>query len=249
MFYTRLNVAKWVKHDNASLSNCTKYLPFIGWVVGTASALTYNLFSTFLPHYASIIISLLVSVLITGAFHEDGLADVCDGFGGGWNKDRILEIMKDSSIGAYGTIGLILLFATKVSLLGSLYFHNRFTTIILITITGHSLSRFVATTFLFTHKYARTSDQSKALHLTQAPNMSVLLVSALLGLAPLGLLAYTLNNYYLLALLLPCYMAKILLARYFQKWIDGYTGDCLGATQQIAEVVFYISYMALWIFI
>ena len=248
MFYTRLNVAKWVKHEESSLKNCTKYLPFVGWIVGGASALTFILFSTLLPLYPSVILSLLISVLITGAFHEDGLADTCDGFGGGWNKDKILAIMKDSSIGTYGAIGLILLFAMKVTLLAELYSKLDLISIILITLVAHSLSRFIATTFLFTHSYTRTSEDSKAKSLSEPSSKWTLIISGIFGFIPLVLLSFHTNSYYILLTIFPAYLLKYLLGRYFQKWIEGYTGDCLGATQQLTELVFYISFLGLWKF-
>ena len=249
MFYTRLNVARWVKHDQSNLQNSTKYLPFVGWLVGACAALAYLGTIQLLPFHVAVILSLLVSVLITGAFHEDGLADVCDGFGGGWDKVKIMSIMKDSSIGTYGAIGLIILFSLKIGLLLDIYSKLPSLSILLVTMTGHTLSRFIATTFLFTHQYARTSPDSKAKDLILATKKSILLVGGVFGLLPLFALSYCLHNYLVLLLIFPCYLIKYLLGRYFVKWVDGYTGDCLGATQQITEIIFYLSFTGLWKFI
>ncbi|TEB40459.1 adenosylcobinamide-GDP ribazoletransferase, partial [Flavobacterium circumlabens] len=98
-------------------------------------------------------------ILTTGAFHEDGFADVCDGFGGGWTKEKILMIMKDSAIGAYGAIGLVLLFLLKFKLLSDavLLFPtgDRFSVlpIFLLFVSAHALSRLAAISIIFTHEY------------------------------------------------------------------------------------------------
>ena len=117
------------------------------------------------------------------------------------------------------------------------------------TITGHTLSRFIATTFLFTHRYARTTDDSKAKDLIHTPKKSILLVGGIFGLIPLVGLCYEIEHYLVFLLITPCYLTKYFLGRYFQKWIDGYTGDCLGATQQLTEIIFYLALTGLWKFI
>ncbi|MCH2231386.1 MAG: adenosylcobinamide-GDP ribazoletransferase [Crocinitomicaceae bacterium] len=121
MFYTRINVSKWVNYKEEYANQSSIYLPLIGWFVGAAVAGGYLLSSQILNELAAVIIGLLIGVLITGAFHEDGLADTCDGFGGGWKMEDILRIMKDSTIGAYGAIGLIFLFALKIALMTEIY--------------------------------------------------------------------------------------------------------------------------------
>ena len=93
------------------------YFPLIGWIVGGFSALIFWASSFLFPVSISIIFSMIASILVTGAFHEDGFADVCDGFGGGWTKEKILEIMKDSRVGSYGVIGMILMLGTKFAVL------------------------------------------------------------------------------------------------------------------------------------
>ena len=89
----------------------------MGWIVGGGTALTYVLLSFILPQSIVIIMSILASILLTGGLHEDGLADVCDGFGGGWNKEKILSIMKDSSTGVYGVIGIVMVMLLNFSVL------------------------------------------------------------------------------------------------------------------------------------
>lgn len=249
MFYTRINVGKWVNYQSEYAKLCTKYLPIIGWVVGGFSALFYLLFANFLPEVAAVILSLLASVFLTGGFHEDGLADTCDAFGGGWTKEKILVIMKDSTIGTYGALGLIFLIGLKISLLVEIYsFLNPFN-LFLITIIAHSLSRFMATTFLVTHTYAGSAEKSKSKDMIQKTPLHFLLLPALFTVIPMLLLANEINSYLIFLLFIPTSLITFLLGRYFNKWIGGYTGDCLGATQQVTEVVIYITTLAIWPYI
>src|SRR4051812_43461768 len=117
MFYTRIPCPKNIDHNPDYLNKATRYFPLIGWIVGSISFLAFYVSSLFLSIESAIILAIIASILTTGAFHEDGFADVCDGFGGGWTKEKILLIMKDSAIGAYGAIGLVLLFLLKFKLL------------------------------------------------------------------------------------------------------------------------------------
>jgi adenosylcobinamide-GDP ribazoletransferase len=236
MFYTKIPCPAWVDHSEEYLNKATRYFPLIGWIVGGFSALVYFSASFLLPASVSVILSMVASVLITGAFHEDGFADVCDGFGGGWTKEKILLIMKDSRVGAYGVIGLIMILLLKYSLL--LDCPPAFLPFILIS--AHSLSRFAASTFIYTHKYVRENDDSKIKPVAKGISISFLFIAGIFGLFPLLFTAVYFDNYFLLLIMIPVFISKWLLARYFQKWIGGYTGDCLGTTQQVAEVIFYL---------
>jgi len=120
MFLTRIRVPASVDHSPEYLGQAPRYFPVVGWIVGAVSALFYLLGSRFVSTDAGVLAAMVAGILVTGALHEDGFADVCDGFGGGWTKEKILEIMKDSRIGAYGAIGLIALLATKFILLKAL---------------------------------------------------------------------------------------------------------------------------------
>jgi adenosylcobinamide-GDP ribazoletransferase len=113
MYFTRIPVPKGIDHDPAWLQKAPKYFPLVGIVVGFGCALIFIVFARFASFGIGIIASMTAGLLITGAFHEDGFADVCDGFGGGWTKEKILLIMKDSRIGAFGAIGLIAILGSK----------------------------------------------------------------------------------------------------------------------------------------
>ena len=109
MFYTRLPCPSYIDHSENYLNKATRYFPLIGIIVGTISFILFWIFNQIFNVEISIIIAIATGILITGAFHEDGFADTFDGFGGGWTKEKILEIMKDSRIGAYGAISLFVL--------------------------------------------------------------------------------------------------------------------------------------------
>jgi adenosylcobinamide-GDP ribazoletransferase len=99
LFFTRIPCPKNIEVSKEHFEKCSKYLPLIGWIVCGFSAFVYFGSSFILPQSIAILFSMLFSVLLTRGLHEDGLADVCDGFGGGWNKEKILSIMKDSATG------------------------------------------------------------------------------------------------------------------------------------------------------
>lgn len=249
MFYTRIPCPKNISHDPEYLNKATRYFPFIGWIVGSISFLAFYIFSLFLSVETAVILGIIASILTTGAFHEDGFADVCDGFGGGWTKEKILMIMKDSAIGAYGAIGLVVLFLLKFKLLSESVFlfskHNYL--IFLLFISAHSVSRLAAISIIFTHEYSRDDASSKSKPIAKKYSWKEVLGSFLFGLLPL--LALSFFQYEILLVLIPVFIARYFLARYFQKWIGGYTGDCLGATQQVCEAVYYLSILLIWKFI
>lgn len=247
MFYSRIPCPKWVDHSDGYLNKATRYFPLIGWIVAGFSVLFFSLFWYLEEPVIGIILSMIASIWITGAFHEDGFADVCDGFGGGWTKEKILTIMKDSQVGAYGAIGIFLLLATKFLLLYRLLTINEggLVFMIAIIVSGHSLSRFIAATFIYTHEYSRADASSKVKPVGKKISFGELFTAGVFGLLPMLIF----QDYYIFLLVIPVYLVKWLLGRYYQKWIDGYTGDCLGATQQVTEVVYYLSLLLLWKFI
>ncbi|SHF77455.1 cobalamin-5'-phosphate synthase [Flavobacterium segetis] len=249
MFYTRISCPTSIDHNPEYLNKASRYFPLIGWIVGGIAFVVFYLFNFVLAPEIAIILSMIASVLVTGAFHEDGFADVCDGFGGGWTKEKILIIMKDSAIGAYGAIGLILLLLLKFQGLTQLInvVSNSYLLLFLLFVSGHSISRLAAISIVFTHKYSREDASSKSKPIAQSYSWREVVGSLFFGLLPL--LVLSCFEWQLLLVIVPVFAARFFLARYFQKWIDGYTGDCLGATQQVCEVVFYISSIAIWKFI
>jgi adenosylcobinamide-GDP ribazoletransferase len=233
MFFTRIPCPKWVDHSEEYLNKASKYFPVIGIIIGSVSAFIYWLFQLIFPAEIALILSMISSVIITGAFHEDGFADVCDGFGGGWTKEKILLIMKDSRLGTFGVIGLGLILLLKWSVLK--YFPVN--TLMIALVSGHAISRLNAVSLIFTDDYARDDDTSKSKPLATKMSPGELIFAMLFGIVPLILFA----NVYVLLVLVPLLFVRWYFSRYFKKWIGGYTGDCLGAVQQVSEIVFYLS--------
>lgn len=242
MFYTRLPCPSWIGYSEQKLNKSRKYFPLIGWIIGGIGAGVFWLAQYILPLSVSVLLSMAATVYWTGAFHEDGFADSCDAFGGGWTKAQILTIMKDSRIGAFGMIGFLLLFALKFAALYELAIQAT-ALVPPVLLGGHTLSRFLASVFIQTHEYVQDLDKSKAKPITtQRLSAAEMLFSAVFAAAALLLLP--LPEALLAAL--AAYGSKVWLARYFQQRIGGYTGDCLGATQQLSEVVFYLSLLIVW---
>ncbi len=188
----------------------------------------------------AVVLSVIAGIWITGAFHEDGFADVCDAFGGGWTKESVLGIMKDSRIGAYGTIGVVSIVLLKLFALMEIARIDTWLAVVTI-VNAHASSRFIASTFVDTHEYTQDLDKSKSKPLAKKQLSGYeVSYSFLFALLPLFLF----GNWYGFLAFPMAYMAKIYLGYYFNKRIGGYTGDCLGATQQVAEVVFYLSILA-----
>ena len=149
--------------------------------------------------------------------------------------------MKDSRVGAYGAIGIVLLLLLKyMSLLSINVYELGF-----VLIAAHSFSRLCAVFIIATSKYVRENEDAKAKPLAKSISINEIFPAFIFGVAPLFLF---LTFKIVLVLLLPI-AATFYIRWYFHKWIGGYTGDCLGATQQITEVLFYISIIALWKFI
>lgn len=249
MFYTRIPLPSNDYHSAEYINKATRYFPLIGWIVGAVSFAVFWLCNVLFDTEIAVFCSLIAGVLVTGAFHEDGLADVFDGFGGGWTKSRILEIMKDSRVGAYGVIALIFSFGLKYLSLHN--FLNKtestdFLFIALVFISYHSLARLTAVTIVFTSNYSREDESSKAKPIAKANGYSEVIGAFLFGLLPLAALCLFEAKYafVVFTLVLLWYFSK----RYFEKWIDGYTGDCLGAVEQIAECVCLLTFYALWKF-
>ena len=240
MFFTRIPCPKWVNFSSEILNKSTRYFSLVGIIVGSFGAFIYWSLAFILPENIAILSSIISTIWITGAFHEDGFADVCDGFGGGWTKEKILTIMKDSRLGTYGTVGLIGLLALKFSALNSID-----TQLIITLIAGHSVSRFVATTLLYLYPYVRDDQSSKSKPMAHALQFFSLIINGIFGLTPL----FFFNSYWVFLAIIPPFIAMILLGNFFKKWIGGQTGDCAGATQQVAEVMFYLSVLILWKFI
>lgn len=236
MFLTRLPVPRTTDHSDEYLREAPRYFPVIGWIVGGFCSLAFWLFSRLISPDIGIIASMITGLLVTGCFHEDGFADVCDGMGGGWTKEKILLIMKDSRIGAYGAIGLISVLAAKFLLLKELRY------IIPAILVAHTVSRLMPVLVMKLGVYASDPDQSKARPLAgPAISAGSLTIAAITAIIPFLLLPP-----YFPVVILSALAVTYVMYRWFVKWIGGYTGDCLGAIQQVTEITVYLGCVALW---
>ena len=246
MFLTRLPVSQFADHNPAYLEKASKYFPVVGWIVGSISAIALLLCSAFTSIEIAVLISLIAGILTTGAFHEDGFADCCDGFGGGWTKEKILDIMKDSRLGTFGTIGLVSILSMKFLLLRDIFvsWSPLLSNLVLVSfiIAAHSISRLMPIAAIQFSKYVYREDETKSKPLASNKLRSGELVLAIVSAAlPMLCLPFS----FLLAIPVML-IGTILMIRYFEKWIGGYTGDCLGAIQQVSEILFYFSCLLLW---
>ena len=229
-FLTRCPVPAWVGHSPEQLNSATRYFPLVGIGVGALGAAVFWAASQGLPPLAAALLSIMAKLLATGAFHEDGLADTCDGLFGGWTRDDALRIMKDSRLGTFGVAGLGMALVTKAAL-----FHDPAT-----IVAAHAASRFMAVTLIAALPYVRASEQgAKAKPVADGVGAPDLAVAGLCGLAPLLLVARPVASLALAAVL------TIGLARWFRHRLGGYTGDTLGATQQVTELA--ILGVAAWV--
>lgn len=240
LFFTRIPCPKWVNHSPEILNKSSRYFSLVGILVGAISAAVYYVASFVFNTEISLLLGMIASIWTTGAFHEDGFADSCDGFGGGWTKEKILIIMKDSRLGTFGVIGLISILSLKFMSLN--YLATSKLMMVLVLISGHSISRFIATILLYTHSYVRDIDSSKIKPTTQKMETKSLVISGFFGILPL----FFFNNYWVFLNLVPLLITYLYVGNFFKKWIGGQTGDCAGALQQVAEVVFYLSLPIIW---
>lgn len=254
MFLTQLPVGK-LAYSQANLQASARYFSWVGILVGLVNGMVCITTNYFFSMPLSIALSMMAGILLTGAFHEDGWADCCDAFGGGWNKEKILSIMKDSRLGTYGVVGLIGMLAIKFLLLLEISNNSSATILGMAIVAAHSSSRFFAVTIMQYLPYVQDIDSSKSKPLANRKltklEMSILVIGMVIPLIILSQLStvHGLPSTVYFLLLLPSTIFCVVVMRYFKKWIGGYTGDCLGATQQISESLFYIGFILLWKYI
>lgn len=246
-FFTRIPVPAWVGHSAQQLDQSARYLPLVGLCVGSMAAATLWLGALVLPLTLAVALSMLSSILITGAFHEDGLSDFADGLGGGYTREKILAIMKDSHTGAYGVIAIVLVLLVKYQALLALSSNHSPVAVAAMLIAAHGVSRLMAVSIMLTQQYVRADDSARARPAAQALSRSSFAVALLSGAAAIVLLqAAGVGTASVISALACALLLRIYLARQLQQKLGGYTGDCLGAVQQITEIGFYLGLLATW---
>ena len=213
------------------------YWPLVGWLTGGLLAGSLWLFAQLFPLPLALLLAIVIRLLATGCLHEDGWADFCDGFGGGTTRERTLAIMKDSHIGTYGVIGLILYFLLFWQL------HTLpLSTLCAVLLAGDCWSKCCAAQLINFLPYARKEEESKAKVVYNRMTGPELTLAFAAGVVPLVA--------FLPQPLWPATLAPLLLMALLARWmkvrLQGYTGDCCGATFILCELSFYLTCLALW---
>lgn len=234
VFFTRLPLPALAPLTPQDEANAAAYWPLVGAAIGGCVAAAWWLAAQAFPAGIAAGLALAVGLLLTGALHEDGFSNVCDGFGGGGSRERVLAIMRDSRIGAYGTIGLVMLLGLKWRAMAALPAPLLPGALI----AAHALSRFCILLIAAALPYARTGSRPAG---RMAPRFDLRLAAAAgFALAPLLLLPARAAPLCLAAAAL----AGLFCALWFQRRLGGYTGDCLGAAQQVCEVCVLLAALA-----
>jgi adenosylcobinamide-GDP ribazoletransferase len=261
-FFTRIPVtgslAEWVGYSPAMLRASAAHFPGIGWLVGAVAAGVYALLVALLPQglftpLVAAALSTVATVLITGAFHEDGLADVSDGLGGSHEAPRALEIMKDSRVGAFGALALVLALVCKLALLallGSLEtqvpdsdpvaFELDPWLMPAALLAAHVVSRGLPLLLIRVLPHVGDTTTSKSKPLADQISLGSLGAAFLWCFMALALASYVLDAIALIAACSFAALALLWMGRLFTRRLGGFTGDCLGATQQVCEIAFYL---------
>ncbi len=251
-FLTRVPVPNWVGFEPAWLQTCLRHFPLVGACIGAWAAVVLWAALQLWPPAVAAVVSTVATLWLTGAFHEDGLADTFDALGGTVSRERALEIMKDSRIGSYGAAALVLMLLLKVSVLAALVVSVGALQAGVALVWAHAVSRAAPVWLVATLRYAGDAEHAKAKPLatqitragTAVAGIWVLLASAaavalmLLGspdarpavAVPLALLAVVLTT--------------LMCARWLRRRLGGFTGDTLGATQQLAEAAALLAWLA-----
>ena len=248
-FFTRIPVtgrlAAWVGYSPQMLRASAAHFPGVGVLVGALVAVLTAVLLVFLPQASPLsplvaaVLGTVFSVMLTGAFHEDGLADIADGLGGSQNRERALEIMKDSRVGAFGAIAVVLVLFAKVSLLALI--GDVCPEVMVVGIfAAHVASRTFPLLLirLLPHVGDVAGSKSKPLA-DQITGLSLFIAILWLFMALAGVFIIY-DAIYLIASMVAASVAFLYMWRLFTKRLQGFTGDCLGATQQVCEAAFYL---------
>ncbi|MBP6815316.1 MAG: adenosylcobinamide-GDP ribazoletransferase [Burkholderiaceae bacterium] len=244
-FYSRLPVtgrlAQWMDYDPAHLAPATRYFPVVGLVVASLTAIVYAGFGLMLPHPVALLLAMAAGLMLTGAFHEDGLADYCDAMGGHHERARLLEIMHDSRIGTYGAAGLVMMLVGRFQTLAAI----DPSWIGVLLVSSATMSRGCSVAIMITLPYARQDGAAIAKPIAQNLSLEDAAVAIALAIAPVALAALWTGE---IAVFAAAAAGAIAITAWMRRRIrlrlGGYTGDCLGAVQQLAELAFLIGALA-----
>lgn len=230
-FLTRIPLP-WLAYDPNALSRSAKYFPLVGGLLGLAAGSLFLFLSAHLPVTLAALVTVLFTVMATGALHEDGLADVADAFGGGWSREQVLTILKDSRIGSYGALAIVFSIAARTALLAALPTAR----VLPYGIAAHVLSRWTVLPLGCMLPAARKEASQGARLARQISVASVSIATA----AVVAIAAYLLR----MAAWAPMLAVLVTTSAsgfYFRRRIGGVTGDCFGAVIQLAEIAVYFT--------
>ena len=248
-FFTRIPVtgrlADWVGFSPAMLRASAAHFPGVGWVVGGLTALVFAGLMSALPGqpaapWVAAVLSTVFSVLLTGAFHEDGLADLADGLGGSLDRERALDIMKDSRVGSYGALALVLAIAAKTALLALLAQAGGWPLAALGLFAAHVSSRLMPLFIIRTLPHVGDTAASKSKPLAEAISVAGLLAGLLWWAGAMAVVGLARPDVAWWAPVLGAVLGLLWMGRLLGRRLQGFTGDGLGATQQVCEVAFYL---------
>lgn len=243
IFFTRLPFWRIYQPPKDAYKAVVEYWPIVGWITGALTAAAIFFGSMAMPYNLAIICAILVRLLVTGALHEDGLTDFIDGFGGGTDRQRILDIMKDSRIGTYGVLGIVLyellLFFSLSSMPPALAAITVF--------AADPYAKMLAGQIIQMMPYARTEEQSKAHNIYRRMNIRAGISLAFQGLLPMLLFFYVTKGVleWNIIIFVPCIVMFFLYRMIWNK-LHGYTGDCCGALFLLIELSIYFVVAVLW---
>lgn len=232
IFFTRLPFWRLHEPPQACYKTVVEHWPLVGWLTGGVMAAILYFGSMVMPYLVTVIVAVVVRMLVTGALHEDGLADFLDGFGGGGrDRQRILDIMKDSRIGTYGVLGLVcyelLLGATLFSLTPEM---AAFT-----ILAADPFSKMVTSQLVMMLPYARKEEDAKSKTVYRKMDWKAGVSLAIQGLLPMTGFLFLTRLPWTMIIFLPCLVMYFLYLLIRQR-LQGYTGDCCGAVCLLVEL-------------
>ena len=237
-FLTRLPVPTDGRYSTERFAASVRYYPLVGVFIGAVAAGVYFICSLFYTPLVAVLFSTAGGLLLTGAFHEDGLADMFDGVGGGRTRERSLEIMKDSRIGVFGALALFAALAIKIAVLTA--FPVAVTVMMLVA--GHGLSRWSSLLVIASSRYVREEGTAKPV--ATGIGSASLIVATVFALGCLAAVSVVSTPGIAAATLLGLVAGHAVSRLFYERKLGGYTGDCLGATQQMSELGMYSGVLA-----
>ncbi|SHO59063.1 adenosylcobinamide-GDP ribazoletransferase [Vibrio quintilis] len=236
-FFSRIPVPRSTPYSEERMNQSSRYFSAVGLCIGVLCLIVFRLMNAVVPADIAVFCMMCFSLMLTGAFHEDGLADMADGIGGGMTVEKRLTIMKDSRIGTYGTVSLVMILLGKYLLLTHLAVSSLFVPVLLL---GHSLSRALAGSVIFDTPYVTDLDHSKSKPLASKQAVKELIILSVIGLIPVIFLPFGLC----LILIMLCLGIRSLFRRWLICRLGGFTGDTLGGLQQCFELFIYLFFLA-----